>query len=137
MFYVTIIENFGRFQCINFETTFLKNENFFQKPGVPFFQLKLLRLKTQHLQIKLPCQKPILRQTERWVQNGPITKNWAFLVTVSFFWKFCFNLRTSYNYIITTYNLLYLVYQRAKCPCSYFSQALGFYLRMRFPSEYP
>ena len=36
-FYVTITENFKRFQYFNFETDFLENENLFQKTGVPFF----------------------------------------------------------------------------------------------------
>ena len=37
MFYVTISENFERFQYFNFEADFLENGNFFQKTGVPFF----------------------------------------------------------------------------------------------------
>ena len=36
-FYVTSSENFEHFQCFNFETDFLENENFFQKTGVPIF----------------------------------------------------------------------------------------------------
>ena len=36
-FYVTINENFEHFQCFNFETDFLENQNFSQKTGVPFF----------------------------------------------------------------------------------------------------
>ena len=32
-FYVTISGNFERFQCFNFETDFLENENPFQKIG--------------------------------------------------------------------------------------------------------
>ena len=35
--YVTISEDFKRFQQFNFETDFLENENLFQKTGVPFF----------------------------------------------------------------------------------------------------
>ena len=33
---MTITEKFERFQNFNFETNFLKNENQFQKTGVPF-----------------------------------------------------------------------------------------------------
>ena len=36
-FYVTISESFKRFQSSNFETTFLENENLFQKAGIRFF----------------------------------------------------------------------------------------------------
>ena len=37
MFYVTISENFKRFQYFNFETDFQENENLFQKTEAPFF----------------------------------------------------------------------------------------------------
>ena len=36
MFFVTVSENFKRFQCFNFEIDFLENKNFFQKTGVQF-----------------------------------------------------------------------------------------------------
>ena len=39
------------------------------------FQLKVIGLKTQYFYRKLPCERPMLRQTEWEVQNGPITKN--------------------------------------------------------------
>ena len=39
-FYVTICENFKRFQYFNFETDFLENKNIFQKTWVPFFSWK-------------------------------------------------------------------------------------------------
>ena len=35
-FYVTICENFKRFEYLNFETDFLENENLFQKTEVTF-----------------------------------------------------------------------------------------------------
>ena len=56
------------------------------------FLLKVLRLRTHHFHSELPCQKPMLRQIEWWVQNGPITKNGVFPVAILFFWKFCFSL---------------------------------------------
>ena len=68
---VTTTGNSERFQSFNFETNFLKN--------------KVLRLKAQHLHTKLPCQKPILRQIEWEVQNGPIKKNGVLPVTTLFF----------------------------------------------------
>ena len=36
MFFVTVSENFKRFQYFNFEIDFLENKNFFQKTGVQF-----------------------------------------------------------------------------------------------------
>ena len=46
------------------------------------------------------CQKPVLRQIECGVQNGPITKNGVSPVTTLFFQKFCFSLRTLYKALI-------------------------------------
>ena len=65
---MTMTGNIKRFQYVNFETDFLR-------------KLKVLRLKTHHLHTKLPCQKPILRQTEWVVQNGLITKNGILPIT--------------------------------------------------------
>ena len=39
-FYVTITENFKRFQYFNFETDFAESENVFQKTGALFFSRK-------------------------------------------------------------------------------------------------
>ena len=39
------------------------------------FYLNVLRLRTQHFHTKLPSQKPMFRQIEWEVQNGPIAKN--------------------------------------------------------------
>ena len=40
--------------------------------------MKILGLKTQHFHKKLPCQRPMLRQIEWGVQNGPTTKKGVF-----------------------------------------------------------
>ena len=52
-----------------------------------------------HFHKKLPYQKPVLRQTKWWVQNGSIAKKQSRVLPVItlFFWKFCFSLRTSYK----------------------------------------
>ena len=54
-------------------------------------------MKTHHFHTKLPHQKPMIRQIEWWLQNGPIKKNGDLPVTTLFFWKFCFSLRPSYK----------------------------------------
>ena len=56
---------------------------------------KKFRLKTYHFYSKLLCQKPMLRQIERRLQNGPIPKSGVLPVTTLFFWKTCFSFRTS------------------------------------------
>ena len=85
------------FLC-NFETNFLKNENLFQKTGV---LLKVFGFKMQHFHTKLPCHKPMSRQIEWGVQDGPITKKRSFASSYSSFSKnFCFSLRTSYKKLI-------------------------------------
>ena len=62
--------------------------------------MKALRLKIHHFHAKLPYQKPMWRQIEWWLQNGPITKNRVLPVTTLVFWKYCFSLRTSYNELV-------------------------------------
>ena len=57
------------------------------------FLVEKPKLKTQYFPTKLPCQKPMLRQIEWWVQNGPITNNRVLPVTTLFFTKFCFSLK--------------------------------------------
>ena len=46
------------------------------------FKLKPLKLKTHHFHSKLLRQKPILRQIEWPLQNGPITKSGVLSVTL-------------------------------------------------------
>ena len=87
-------------QSGNFERCFVKNANPFQETEVPFFYLKVLKLKTQHFHTKLLCQKQMLRQIEWRVQSEPITKDGVLPVTNLFFQKFCFSLRTSYKKLI-------------------------------------
>ena len=93
-FYVTIWESFKHFQYFNFETNFLENENRFRETGVPFFGWNHYDWK-HHFHSKLLCQKPMLRQIEWRLQNGPITKSGVLPVTTLFFWKICFSFRTS------------------------------------------
>ena len=45
-------------------------------------------------------QKPMLRQIEWGVQNGPIPKNGVLPVITLLFRKFCFSLRTSFKELI-------------------------------------
>ena len=80
------------FKTLTLKQIFWKTETFFKKLEY--------RLKTHHFQTRLPYRKPMLRETEWWVQNGPITKNRVLPVTTLFFWKFCFSLRTSYKKLI-------------------------------------
>ena len=54
----------------------------------------------QHFHTKQPYQKPLLRQMEWRVQNGPIRKNGVLPVTTLVFQKFYFSLRTSYKELI-------------------------------------
>ena len=99
----------GHFECFqrfNVETNFLRNTNAFQKTGVTFW-LKVLRLKVQHFHIKRLCQKPMLRQKEWGVENGPITKNGVFPVTTLFFRKFCSNIRTLECYLRVLFPCVY------------------------------
>ena len=70
-FYVIIIGNFERFQKFKFETDFLENKPFPKKLEYSFL---IESTKTKNAS----CQKPMLKQIEWWLQNGPITKNRSF-----------------------------------------------------------
>ena len=55
----------------------------FIKNWSPIFWLRVPQLKTEHSNTQLPCQKLILRQINRRVQNGPITKNLVVKIKLS------------------------------------------------------
>ena len=61
------------------------------------FQLKVLRLKTQHFHAKLPCQKPMLRKIKCGLQNEPITKSGVLPLTTLYFRKLNLTIPTSYK----------------------------------------
>ena len=53
-FYVIITGNLERFQYFNFETNFLKNDNFFQKTGV-LFLVEITKIENAALLYKNQC----------------------------------------------------------------------------------
>ena len=71
-FYVTISGNIERFQYLNFETDFLENEKLFQKTRYRFL-VESTKIENASFHTKLSYQKPMLRQIEWRVQNGPVT----------------------------------------------------------------
>ena len=77
---MTITGNFERFQNVNFEKHFLKNYNFFKKKLEDRFLVQ-----STINQKRMLRQKPMLRQIEWRVRNGPITKNGRLPLTTSFF----------------------------------------------------
>ena len=70
----------------------------------------------------------MLRQIERWVQNGPITKNGVLPGTTLFCWKLCFRLRTSRR--------VDLMCQLAKCYIRTFCKRWSFIWRCFFPVSF-
>ena len=86
-FYVTITGNFKHFQCFKFETNFVKNETF-SKNWSTVFKLEVLRLQTQHIHVKLPCQKSMLGQIKWGIQNRPTTKSGVLTGNTFFFFNF-------------------------------------------------
>ena len=84
-FYAITTGNFDCFHYFIFDANFLKDENLFQKTGVPFLQFKILRLKAQYFHTKLPCQKPMLRPIE-WTYH----KGRSFATNYFIFLKFLF-----------------------------------------------
>ena len=93
------VEILNVFNTLTLKQIFWKTKTFLKKWST-VFKLQALRLKTHHFHTKSPYQKPMLRQTEWWVQNEPITKNRVLPETTLFFWKFCYSLRTSFKELI-------------------------------------
>ena len=77
----------------------MENKNLFQKTGEPFLA-ETTKIETHHFHSKLLFQKPLLRQIEWRLQNGPFTKSGVLPVTALFFWKICFSFRTSWKELI-------------------------------------
>ena len=99
---------FGTFSILTLKQILWKTKTFLKKTGVLLFTWSYLlltwRLKMHYFHTKLLSQKPMLRQIEWWVENGPITKKRVLPATALFFWKFCFSLRTSYKELILCTN---------------------------------
>ena len=91
------VEILNDFNTLTLKQVFWKTKSFFKKLEYPFF---VESTKIEKASFPYKYQKPMLRQIEWWVQNGPITKNGVLPVTTLFFWKFCFSLRTSYKKLI-------------------------------------
>ena len=85
------------FNTLTLKQIFWKTITFFKKLEYRFL---VVRLKTRFFYTKLPCQKPMLRRIEWWVQNGALIKNVILQVTTLFFRNFCFILRTSCKELI-------------------------------------
>ena len=92
-------------------------ETFFKKTEVPFFYLKVLRLKMHHLHTKLLYQKQMLRQIECGVQNEPITKKGDSSVPTFYFY---FLFLKIFFQIKSHLQKTDLMYELPKYPCSYF-----------------
>ena len=70
---MTITGDLERFEYVNFETNFLKNENLFQKTEVSFL-VEFTKTENTILPYKTALSKPKLRQTKYGVQNERMTK---------------------------------------------------------------
>ena len=97
--YVTISENLKRFQQLNFETDFLKNEKFFQKLEYRFL-VESTRIENASFPYKTATSEVNGKTNYMVTTNGPITKNGVLPVTTLFLSKYCFSLRTFYKELI-------------------------------------
>ena len=83
-FYVTISGKFERFQCFNFETDFLENENLFWKAGGTNIENASFLYKTAIWEANVKT-------------NRLVSTKWTYH---KFFWKLYFSLRTPYKKFI-------------------------------------
>ena len=97
MWQLSIVSNV--FNTLTLKQIFWKTETFFKALEYRFL-VKSLRLKTHYFHSKLLSQKPMLRQIEWWLQNGPITKSGVLPVTTLLFWKIFSSFTTSEKELI-------------------------------------
>ena len=114
------------FNTLTLKQFFWKTKNFFKKLEYGIL-VETTEIENTSFHLKLLCQKPISRQIEWRLQNGPITKSGVlpeiYLENLFQFW----NLLKRVN----------LMYQRPKYSYSYFTQPLEFNFRVLYPCEYP
>ena len=96
---MTISENCKRYQYFNFEIDFLESKNRFQKSGAAFL-VEDTSIQSCIISIQSCHTSEANVKTNEMVNTKCTTKNGVLLVTTLFFWKFCFNLRTSYKEFI-------------------------------------
>ena len=90
------LENLNIFITLPLKQGFWKTKTFFKKREHCLI-VERTTIENAIFHTKLSCQKPVSRQVEWGVQNGPITKNGVLTLTIWFFWKFNFGIKTSYH----------------------------------------
>ena len=102
-------KDFEHFQCFNFETSFLKNEIFFWKTGVPFFSWIHYYWKRIMSIQKWPVKSQILSLIKCGIQSRPMTMKADLSLSAQFIWKFNFTMRTS----LYTFMCILILFLRA------------------------
>ena len=82
-----------------FETNFLKNENLFQKTGVPFFIWKIENATFPYKVALSEANETNRMSSTKWTYHEERS-----FANNNFLWKFCFCLRTSYKELICCTN---------------------------------
>ena len=73
----------------------------FSKNWSTFFLVESTKIENATFPYKTAiCEANVNRKIERWVKNGPITKNGVLPLTTLLFWKFCFSLRIYFKELI-------------------------------------
>ena len=88
------LEILNVFTNLSLKQVFWKTKAFYKKLEYHFLVLSTETESALFLH-KTACQKPMLREIEWEVQNGPITKDVVLPVTTLFLWKFYSRLGTS------------------------------------------
>ena len=112
-FYRTISESFKRFQYFNFETHFLENKSLFQKTGVPFL-VETTKIEDTSFPFKTTLSEAIFKT------NRIATTKWTYHKEWSFASSYFISLENLFEFLNLSVRVN-LMYQRFKCPYSYFS----------------
>ena len=107
------VEILNNFNTLTLKQTFWKRKTFFKNLDYCFLVESTIRLKTHYFYTKLLYQKPMLRQIEWWMQNGPIIKNEILPVTILFFERnFIFLIKSLFD-VSTTQMPIFLLFVNA------------------------
>ena len=125
-----ITGNFKCFQCFNFETSFLKNENLFFKKLENSVLVQSTMIESATFPYKTALLEANVKANRMGSTKWTYHKECTFANTYFLFLEIVFQHK---NWL----KIVDLKYELSKCPYSYFPKALEFYLRVHFSCEYP
>ena len=127
-FYVKISENWNVFNTLTLKQIFWKAKSFFKKLEYHFL-VETTKIGNTSFPSKTAPSEANVKTNRMATTKWTYHKKWSY---ASNYFIFLENLFQFWSLL----NRVNLIYQRPKCPYSYFSQAVEFNFRVLFPCEY-